>query len=123
MHGITSRSAQPSIPEYTYRNTFNRLCPYQAIQMQLIAPHQARRHATRKKLRALIDSRFQAVDNTFNIVGQPLYWNKFEIKTAVYLFGHKESEYAMPLEALPQANPTGRISDSTRFMGQHAAMG
>ena len=69
-----------------------------------------------EKFRALIDSRFQAVDNTFNIVGQPLYWNKFEIKTAIYLFGLRESEYAMPLEALLQANPTGRISDSTRVM-------
>jgi hypothetical protein len=57
-----------------------------------------------EKFRALVDSRFQAVDNTFSVAGQPLYWNRYEIKTAVYLFGLREAECAMPLEALLQAN-------------------
>jgi hypothetical protein len=69
-----------------------------------------------EKLRTLVDSRFQAVDNTFNVVGHPLYWNKFEIKTAIYLFGLREQEYAMPLDALLTANPNGRMSDSTKIM-------
>ena len=70
-----------------------------------------------EKFRALVDSRFQAVDNTFSVAGQPMYWNKYEIKTAIYLFGLREAEYAMPLEALLQANPNGRMSDSTKIMG------
>jgi hypothetical protein len=69
-----------------------------------------------EKFRALVDTRFQAVDNTFNIIGEPLYWNKYEIKTAIYLFGLREADYAMPLEALLQAHPTGRMSDSTKIM-------
>jgi hypothetical protein len=71
---------------------------------------------THEKFRALVDTRFKAVDNTFSVPGEPLYWNKFEIKTAIYLFGLREHEYAMPLEALLTANPNGRMSDSTKIM-------
>jgi hypothetical protein len=69
-----------------------------------------------EKFRALVDTYFQAVDNTFNIAGEPLHWNKYEIKTAIYLFGLRDADYALPLEALLQAHPTGRMSDSTKIM-------